>query len=102
MTTDQRVKFWDAINRYVSECGGDPSRHISTARMTAVAEVEKIVRNAEDDVPALRAALEGIRPFVAEDFPVGPDGRVDWSAFPVTFGYAKAYRAVLVALGREP
>lgn len=39
-----RVALWDAINRYVVACGGDPLRHVygNTARQKAVAEVERI------------------------------------------------------------
>lgn len=39
------VDLWDAINRYVVACGGDPSSHVhgNTARMQAVAEVGSIV-----------------------------------------------------------
>lgn len=62
---------------------------------------------ARADVPALvaeverlRLALDGLVKINAEDFPE-TDGKIDWSAFPVTFGYAMTYRAALVALGRE-
>lgn len=39
------VDLWDAINRYVVACGGDPGSHVygNTARMQAVADVSKIV-----------------------------------------------------------
>lgn len=45
----RRVALWDAINRYVVACGGDPSRHVygNTARMKAVAEVERIALGKE-------------------------------------------------------
>lgn len=41
----RRVALWDAINRYVESCGGDPAKHVygNTARMMAVVEVERIV-----------------------------------------------------------
>jgi len=41
-----RVDLWDAINRYAAACGGDPSVNtVSAARMKAVAEVERVIRN---------------------------------------------------------
>lgn len=41
----RRVALWDAINRYVITCGGDPSKHVygNTPRMNAVVEVERVV-----------------------------------------------------------
>lgn len=63
---------------------------------------------AKTDVPALiaevrrlRAALEGLVEINSDDFPRGPDGKINWSAFPVTHQYATVYRAALVALGKE-
>jgi len=53
----------------------------------------------------LMDALEGLKKINAADFPAGPDGEIDWSAFPVTFGYANACRAALAALAlarKEP
>jgi len=49
VTADDRVKLWDAINRYVIACGGDPSKHVygNTTRQRAVAEVEQVVRDVE-------------------------------------------------------
>lgn len=46
MTNDQRVRLWDAINRYVVACGGDPSQHVygNVLRMDSVADVEKVIR----------------------------------------------------------
>ena len=43
---DWQVPLWDAINRYVVSCGGDPSKHVNgnTPRMEAVVEVNSIVR----------------------------------------------------------
>jgi hypothetical protein len=40
--------MWDAINRYVMACGGDPSRNAlgNTARMNAVVDINDIVRRA--------------------------------------------------------
>lgn len=44
MTLNDKVKLWDAINDYVIACGGDPSkRTVSTKRMNAVVEVERVV-----------------------------------------------------------
>ncbi|MDP3767539.1 MAG: hypothetical protein Q8S13_05955, partial [Dehalococcoidia bacterium] len=47
-TDDTRVALWDAINRYVQACGGDPSSHVygNTPRQHAVAEVEASVTRA--------------------------------------------------------
>lgn len=49
MNIEQRVKLWDAINAYAAACGGDPSKHVygNTPRQTAVAEVERLVRDIE-------------------------------------------------------
>lgn len=43
-----QVEMWDAINRYVVACGGDPAHHVhgNTARMTAVSDVNDVVRRA--------------------------------------------------------
>jgi hypothetical protein len=43
-----QVPLWDAINRYVVACGGDPAKHVygNTARMNAVVEVNGVVRDA--------------------------------------------------------
>ena len=51
ITHETRVRLWDAINRYVQTCGGDPSKHVygNTARQRAVAEVEQVLR---DEAPA--------------------------------------------------
>lgn len=38
------VVLWDAINAYAEACGGDTSKHISVARMAAVAAVENALR----------------------------------------------------------
>lgn len=45
---EQRVRLWDAINRYVTACRGDPSKYVygNTPRMKAVAEVEAVVQEA--------------------------------------------------------
>jgi hypothetical protein len=71
-----------------------------------LAEIEARANAA--DVPALvaevrrlRDVLRQIKPYLAEDF-LSPEGSpIIWDAFPVTFGYAKAYRALLEALGEE-
>src|SRR5271156_1014303 len=46
---DWQVPLWDAINRYVVACGGDPSKHVygNTSRMKAVGDVNEIVREVE-------------------------------------------------------
>lgn len=43
----ERVALWEAINRYVVACHGDPSKHVygNTARMNAVVEIERIVKS---------------------------------------------------------
>lgn len=63
---------------------------------------------ARTDVPALvaearrfREALEGLVKINAGDFQTHAHGPIDWDAFPVTFGYANAFRAALAALGRD-
>ncbi len=44
MTMEQRVELWNAINAYAEACGGDTSaRTVSTRRMSAVADVERIL-----------------------------------------------------------
>ena len=46
-----RVKLWDAVNRYVVACGGDPSKHAygNVPRMNAVGDVERIVAHAASE-----------------------------------------------------
>lgn len=53
-----QVPLWDAINRYVMACRGDPSKHVygNTTRQKAVAEVCGVVRDATED---LRKRAEG-------------------------------------------
>jgi hypothetical protein len=48
LSTELRVKLWDAINRYVAACGGDASKRVygNAPRMRAVADVERVVRDA--------------------------------------------------------
>lgn len=48
ITHETRVRIWDAINRYVQTCGGDPSKHVygNIARMNAVVDVEQALRDA--------------------------------------------------------
>jgi hypothetical protein len=45
-----QVPLWDAINRYVVACGGDPGKHVygNTSRATAVADVCGVVRRATE------------------------------------------------------
>lgn len=42
---ETQSRLWEAINRYVETCGGDPSKRVygNTARMECVVEVEAIV-----------------------------------------------------------
>lgn len=44
---DVQVPLWDAINRYATTCGGDPSQHVygNTPRMTAVADTNRVIHN---------------------------------------------------------
>ncbi len=46
-----QTELWDAINRYVTSCGGDPGRHVygNDARMNAVADVNEAVRRAANE-----------------------------------------------------
>lgn len=46
---DWQVPLWDAINRYVVACGGDPSKRVygNTSRQAAVGEICNVVRAAE-------------------------------------------------------
>ncbi len=41
-THPMKVALWDAVNRYVISCKGDPGKHVqgNTSRMKAVTEVE--------------------------------------------------------------
>jgi hypothetical protein len=43
--TSHKATLWEAINAYVSACGGDPDKHIhgNTARQQAVVAVERAV-----------------------------------------------------------
>ena len=43
-------EMWDAINRYVVACGGDPSKHVygNTPRMRAVVDVNSAVIRASN------------------------------------------------------
>lgn len=43
-----QTELWDAINRYVVACGGDPARHVhgNVSRMNAVADVNDAVQRA--------------------------------------------------------
>ena len=45
MASPDKVALWDAINRYVETCGGDPGKRCygNYERMETVAEIEKIV-----------------------------------------------------------
>lgn len=71
-----KVDIWEAINRYVVACGGDPSRHVygNTSRQRAVVEVERIIQSlppvADDRVEKLKAALIGWRNYFQADIPM--------------------------------
>ena len=54
--TEPRVALWEAINRYVVACGGDPDRavHGNIKRMQAVVDVEM----AADQKPSIEARSE--------------------------------------------
>lgn len=43
-----KVDLWNAINKYVQTCGGDPSKHVygNMPRQLAVVDVEKAVADA--------------------------------------------------------
>lgn len=57
---DWRVEFWDTVNRYVVACGGDPSRvYGNTARQTAVAEIEAVLRRVLECEASEQAAPGG-------------------------------------------
>lgn len=61
MTDKERVRLWDAINRYAAACGGDTSKRVygNVRRQVAVAEVEQIIRDIESNwASALRSAVE--------------------------------------------
>lgn len=48
LTTEEKVRLWDAINAYVITCGGDPgatTAHSNYARMNAVIAVEQAVEH---------------------------------------------------------
>ena len=47
-----QVPLWDAINRYVVACGGDPEKAVygNTSRMKAVVDVNTAVRSASDNM----------------------------------------------------
>lgn len=50
MDMRDRVALWDAINRYVVTCCGDPSKHVygNTPRQKAVVDVEAAIRVIEE------------------------------------------------------
>lgn len=74
----------------------DP-RGVSVWPITA-ADVEHLQEMAErtQEIPGLIAALDGLMPFVAEDFP--EDFPEKPSGFPVTHAYGQAYLAAVAAL----
>lgn len=56
-----RGAMWDAINKYVETCGGDPSKHVygNTARQRAVVEVERAAGLTVAPPPGEIARLRG-------------------------------------------
>lgn len=46
------VDLWDAINRYATTVGGDPSQHVygNVPRMQAVADVGAVIRRLRDEL----------------------------------------------------
>ncbi len=46
----EHVAFWDAVNRYVVACGGDPSQAVygDVARLQAVEAVEQAMMDLSD------------------------------------------------------
>jgi hypothetical protein len=42
---EPKKKLWDAINKYVRACGGDPSRnvYVKTIRQQVIIEIENLV-----------------------------------------------------------
>lgn len=51
--TPERAALWDAVNKYVATCGGNPGGYPRVSRQLAVVEVERAV-----DSLCLRAAAE--------------------------------------------
>jgi hypothetical protein len=51
---DGQTMLWDAINRYVVACGGDPSGAVygNVPRQKAVAAIESIVHDLRSAAPA--------------------------------------------------
>ncbi len=82
---ETRVLLWDAINRYVQTCGGDPSKYVygNTARQKAVAEVEQAIRDGALAEPertqktVLRAMLYDYTDHAVEKLVVYRNGRGD-------------------------
>lgn len=54
MTPVQANLLWDAIGRYTTACGGDPSAHVygNTMRQQAVTDIESAVRSVADAAAA--------------------------------------------------
>ena len=67
------------------------------ARGTYVERVRPLSSEAADKIERLRAALEGLMPFCAEDFPENPS---DWSRACVTDAYRAAFIEANKVLGR--
>lgn len=63
MSIDQKRALWDAINKYVVACGGDPGKRVygNVTRMEAVVEVERALA---PDAGADLLAREQVRPLV--------------------------------------
>ena len=88
---DVQVSLWDAINRYATTCGGDPSQHVygNTPRMTAVADTNRVIHNlaariradAERETAAALARAERAEALVREVARSGvelDDERIDY------------------------
>lgn len=58
--------LWDAINRYASSVGGDPSEHVhdNERRMQAVADVGRLISQQRAAVGQLREVLAAVRDFL--------------------------------------
>jgi len=48
---EHKIKLWEAIQKYVRACGGDPEKHVygNTGRMDSVTEIEQLVYEKEEN-----------------------------------------------------
>ena len=60
------TELWDAINRYASSTGGDPSKHVhgNAPRMQAVADVGRVISHQQVAVRQLSQVLAAVRDFL--------------------------------------